>query len=68
VERRTADGGLVSVCEDITDLKAREASLRLMFEGSPVPMWIWSKADDRFLDLNEAAVIHYGWDRETYLA
>ena len=54
-ERRTGDGGILSVIEDITDLKQREASLRLMFQNNPVPMWVCDAATRRFLDVNEAA-------------
>ena len=67
VERRTADGGLVSVCEDITELKAREASLRLMFAGNPVPMWVSDRETRQLIDVNEAAVVHYGYSRDQFL-
>ena len=67
VERRTSDGGVVSVCEDITELKAREASLRLMFEANPVPMWITHRDTRRFIDVNEAAVACYGYSRAQFL-
>ena len=39
-ERRTADGGSIGVRIDITDLKRREASFRLLFEENPLPMWV----------------------------
>jgi PAS domain-containing protein len=44
-ERRTGDGGILSVIEDITELKQREALLRLMFENNPVPMWVVDAGD-----------------------
>ena len=66
-ERRTADGGTLSVIEDITVLKQREESLRLMFENNPVPIWVTAAADGRFLDVNAAAVAHYGYSREQFL-
>src|ERR1700730_14151724 len=37
-ERLTADGGIVGLRVDITELKQREASVRLLFDGHPVPM------------------------------
>ena len=66
-ERRTADGGSIGVRVDITELKRREASLRLLFMANPLPMWIFDKETLRILDVNEAAVIHYGWSREQFL-
>jgi PAS domain S-box-containing protein len=66
-ERRTADGGVLSVIEDITDLKQREETLQLMFANNPVPIWIRSAADKRVLDVNQAAVDHYGYSREQFL-
>ena len=47
-ERRTADGGSIGVRIDITDLKRREASFRLLFEENPLPMWV---ADINTLEL-----------------
>ncbi len=67
-ERRTADGGSIGVRVDITELKRREASLRLLFAGNPLPMLIFDKETFRFLDVNDAAVAHYGWSREQFLA
>ena len=37
-ERLTEDGGVVGLRVDITELKQREASFRLLFDGNPVPM------------------------------
>jgi len=66
-ERRTSDGGSVGIRVDITDLKMREASFRLLFENNPVPMWVYDRETLRFLDVNRAALDHYGYDRETFL-
>ncbi|HEX8570977.1 MAG TPA: ATP-binding protein [Caulobacteraceae bacterium] len=67
-DRRTRDGGVISVCEDITDLKRREASLRLMFESNPAPMWVVDGETQQFLAVNEAAIAHYGYTREQFLS
>jgi PAS domain S-box-containing protein len=67
-ERRTADGGILSVCEDITEIKRREATLRMMFQHNPIPMWIVDEASMRFLDVNAAAIAHYGYSREEFLS
>jgi diguanylate cyclase (GGDEF)-like protein/PAS domain S-box-containing protein len=39
-----------------------------MFERNPVPMWVFRKDDLRFLAVNEAAIAHYGYSREQFLA
>jgi len=61
-------GGWVATHEDITELRRREASFRLMFESNPVPMWVVERAGLRFLDVNAAAVEQYGYGREQFLA
>ncbi|KMO32651.1 diguanylate cyclase [Methylobacterium variabile] len=62
-----AIGDLLGVTlTDIGDLKAREASARLLFEHNPVPMWL-SGADGAVLAVNDAATGHYGFSREDFL-
>ncbi|KMO28280.1 diguanylate cyclase [Methylobacterium aquaticum] len=51
---------------DIGDLKAREASARLLFEHNPVPMWL-SDETGAVLAVNDAATGHYGFPREDFL-
>ena len=43
-------------------------AFRLLFEGNPLPMWIYDKRSLRFLMVNEAAVEFYGWNREQLMA
>jgi len=66
-ERRTEDGGSIGVRVDITDLKRREESFRLLFDGNPAPMWVYENGTGRFLAVNDAAVEHYGYSRERFL-
>ena len=61
-------GGWVSTHEDITESKRREASFRLLFENNPLPMWVYDGETLRFLAVNDAAVAHYGYSREQFLA
>ena len=68
VFRPTADGGWVATHEDVTEVKHREESFRLLFEGNPVPMWVSDRASLRFLAVNEAAVTHYGYSREQFMS
>jgi diguanylate cyclase (GGDEF)-like protein/PAS domain S-box-containing protein len=63
-ERRTSDGGVIGLRVDITEMKQREASFRLLFDGNPVPMFVYALDDFRILAVNEAAVKHYGYTRE----
>ena len=65
-ERRTDDGGVVGLRVDITELKRREASFRLLFDGNPVPMIVCGLDDERILAVNDAAVAHYGYSREDF--
>ncbi|QLE49003.1 PAS domain S-box protein [Nostoc sp. C057] len=39
----------------------------LLFSQNPNPMWIYNQNNLQFLDVNEAAVIHYGYSREEFL-
>jgi diguanylate cyclase (GGDEF)-like protein/PAS domain S-box-containing protein len=62
-------GDLLSITlTDVTDLKLRETSFRLLFDGNPVPMWLYDPDSLRFVGVNDAAVAHYGYAREQFLA
>jgi PAS domain S-box-containing protein len=59
---------------DISDLKRAgetrrqsEASFRLLFASNPLPMWVYDAATLDFLEVNDAAVAHYGYSREEFL-
>jgi diguanylate cyclase (GGDEF)-like protein/PAS domain S-box-containing protein len=65
-ERLTGDGGVVGLRVDITELKQREASFRLLFDSNPVPMIICALEDERIIGVNDAAVEHYGFDRAAF--
>lgn len=41
---------------------------RLTFDRNPVPMWVFERDTLAFLDVNQAAVEHYGYTREEFLA
>jgi diguanylate cyclase (GGDEF)-like protein/PAS domain S-box-containing protein len=67
-ERRTADGGSIGIRVDITDLKRREASFRLLFEENPLPMWVVDVNTLELLAVNAATCRHYGYSREQMLS
>ena len=48
-ERLTEDGGIIGLRVDITELKQREASFRLLFDSNPVPMIVCALDDERIL-------------------
>jgi diguanylate cyclase (GGDEF)-like protein/PAS domain S-box-containing protein len=64
----TAFGDILSLTvSDVTTLKRREASFRLLFDNNPMPMWVFDAQTTGFLSVNDAAVQHYGYSRETFL-
>ncbi len=67
-ERRTSDGGVIGLRVDISEMKQREASFRMLFDANPVPMFVCAIDDLRILAVNDAAVAHYGYDRARLLA
>jgi PAS domain S-box-containing protein len=50
------------------ELRASEARYRTMFEGNPVPMWVFDTSTLQFLAVNDAAVQHYGYSRDEFLS
>jgi diguanylate cyclase (GGDEF)-like protein/PAS domain S-box-containing protein len=65
-DRLTGDGGVIGLRVDITELKQREASFRLLFDGNPVPMIVCAQEDGSVLSANDAAVAHYGYSRADF--
>ncbi|MGQ0673942.1 MAG: diguanylate cyclase domain-containing protein, partial [Hyphomicrobium sp.] len=60
-ERRLSDGCVISVRSDISDLKRREASTRLLFDDNPLPMFLVCKATRVINSANNAAIERYGY-------
>jgi two-component system cell cycle sensor histidine kinase/response regulator CckA len=46
--------------------RAAEERYRQLFERNPQPMWVFEEDTLRFLEVNEAAVEHYGYSREEF--
>ena len=62
-------GELLSVtASDVTDLKAREASFRLLFEKNPLPMILYHRGTFDIVNVNDAALAHYGYSKKRFLA
>jgi two-component system cell cycle sensor histidine kinase/response regulator CckA len=55
--------------EEARDTAVRlEERYRLLFESNPVPMWMFDEETLRFLAVNEAATVQYGYSAEEFLA
>jgi diguanylate cyclase (GGDEF)-like protein/PAS domain S-box-containing protein len=65
-ERLTKDGGVIGLRVDITELKQREASFRLLFDSNPVPMIVCALDGEQILGVNDAAIQHYGYSRKEF--
>ena len=68
VNRPLAGGGWVATHEDITEAQRRDDSFRMLFEGSPIAMWVHDLKTMDILAVNDAAVAHYGYSREQFMA
>lgn len=48
-------------------LEESEKSYRELFELSPLPMWVYDFDTYKFLNVNSAAILHYGYTEEEFL-
>jgi len=48
-------------------LRQSEVEYRLLFDSSPIPMWVFDVETLKFLAVNEATVRHYGFSRQEFL-
>lgn len=65
----------LAIKQDITDrkqteelLRQNEEKYRYMFVNNPEPMWIYDIQTLAFLEVNSAAIDHYGYSRDEFLA
>lgn len=45
-----------------------DAAYRQLFEIHPEPLWVYDRETLQFLTVNQAAIDHYGYSRDTFLA
>ncbi len=67
--------GIAGIGEDMTERKRAEKALQLqekqyraLFETHPSPTWVFDSETLKFLAVNKAAVQHYGYSRDEFLA
>jgi PAS domain S-box-containing protein len=70
-----SDTGLTIFYHDITErrvikdrLITSEEKYRTLFFKSPAPMWLYDLENLSFIDVNDAAVNHYGYTRDEFLS
>ena len=56
------------IIERTAELRESEQKYRNLFENNPMPMWVMDVTTFSFLDINEAAVKHYGYTRDEFLS
>ncbi len=49
-------------------IEASEKRYRYLFENNPLPMWVIDDSSNKFLNVNEAAIAHYGYNRQEFLS
>lgn len=49
-------------------LRDSEARYRALFEAYPLPIWVYDTTTFRFLAVNDAAILQYGYSREQFLS
>ncbi|MCW3119632.1 MAG: domain S-box-containing protein, partial [Chitinophagaceae bacterium] len=54
--------------EALEKLIQSEEKYRTIFFKSPLPKWIYDLETLRFLEVNEAAILHYGYSQEEFLS
>lgn len=66
--------GLSCFVRDVTEVRQSriaveesEKKYRLMFNNNPLPSWIYDAETLKFIDVNDAAIKHYGYSRDMFL-
>lgn len=65
---------LIGIFQDITEMKETQLKLlesermyRTLFQENPVPVWIYDLETLQFLEVNEQAILKYGYSRNEFL-
>jgi PAS domain S-box-containing protein len=49
------------------EIERSEQRYRMLFDASPMPMWVYDADTLKFLAVNDAAIRHYGYARDEFL-
>ena len=52
----------------VTEPSAEARDFRLLFDATPMPAWVYDAETLRFVAVNRAAIEHYGYSEEEFLA
>jgi len=52
----------------VTDPAVEARDFRLLFDATPLPAWVYDAESLRFVAVNRAAIEHYGYSEEEFLA
>lgn len=61
----------VDVTEQVRATNAERESAeryRLLFDSNPLPLWVYALDTLRFVAVNDAAILHYGYSRDEFLS
>jgi PAS domain S-box-containing protein len=75
-KRKIAEENLLTLSEELEsivlertlELNTSEKRYRYLFENNPMPMWIIDLNTFQFLDVNEMAILQYGYSRQEFLS
>jgi len=66
---------ILSGYRDITEHRKAEDAIRtsakrfrIFFENNPIPTWVFNLETSQFIEVNNAAINHYGYSKEEFLA
>jgi PAS domain S-box-containing protein len=57
----------IKIGEAQKKLQMKAENYKLLFENNPMPMWIISNASHSIMDVNKAALDHYGYSKNDFL-
>ena len=67
--------GIFVFANDLTEqmlsrkkIEESEKKYRFLFDNNPLPMWIIDESNFKFLDVNEMAILRYGYSPDEFLA
>ncbi|HLP39068.1 PAS domain S-box protein [Lacibacter sp.] len=75
-ERKNAEDALHKLNEELEQkvmdrtekIKRSEEQYRHLFHNNPMPMWVIDLGNFKFLDVNDMAIMHYGYSRKEFLS